>query len=37
MEVKQIIIIYWRTLKMQQLDNSFNLCLEQEGRILIVC
>ena len=32
-------IISWQTLKTQHLDNSFNLCLKKEGRIisLIVC
>ena len=34
-----LLIIYWRTLKTQHLNNSFNNCLEKEGRtiILIVC
>ena len=32
-------VVYWQTLKTQHLDNNFNLCLEKEGRtiILIVC
>ena len=32
-------IVYWRSLKTQHLDNSFNLCLEKKGGtiILIVC
>ena len=28
--------IYWRTLKTQHLDNSFNLCLEKEARTIIL-
>ena len=31
--------IYWQTLKMQHLDNSFNLCLKKEAKsiIFVVC
>ena len=39
LQMLMFIDIYWQTLKTQHLDNSFNLCLEKEGRtiILIVC
>ena len=27
--------LYWRTLKTQHFDNSFNICLKKEGRTII--